>query len=231
MTGMWPTGVADHQHHGTQHQQQQQHMQQVAYNSSGYPVGGPLDVYGSAAAGFDGWAVAQAQAQAAAAQQYGGVGGGPLAGHQHMLPGHHMMGQHMGHAANNNSGNRNGMMMHGGWSPQHMHMPVMMHPHGGNSGSPPGGYMQQGGGSGGGRGGGGGNWQLNQKAGGVYGGGYNNGRQQSGGRGPMGGRGGRPRRHLVLNTTPGEATSWFRSCGGWLNRRVARYASTRQPCS
>lgn len=189
MTGMWPNGMSV-QHHGSH---QQQHMQQVNYNS-GYP-GGPLDIYGAAAGSFDGWALAQA----AAAQQYG-VSGGHLVGHQHMLPAHHMgghMGGHqhamMGGAHGSGSANRsNNMMMHS-WGHQHMHMPLMMHL--GGSSSPPGGYMVQGSSSGQ-----RGNWPHNQK-GGAYGGG-----RHQGGRGPgqQGGRGNRPRRHIVLNTNPGE---------------------------
>jgi len=201
MTGMWPTGVSE-QHHGSH----QQHMQQVAYNS-GYPVSS-LDIYGSSA-GFDGWSVAQA-----AAQQYG-VGGGPVVGaHQHMLPhmgghmGPHMMtqmGGHMPHTGSNSSTNRqNNMMMHS-WAPQHMHMPLMMHPHGSNSSSPPGSYAPQG--TTGSRGG---NWPLNPKAGGSGGGGFSNGRQPGGGRGMAGGRGHRQRKPMVLNTNPGKCRTW---CG------------------
>lgn len=209
MTGMWPGGVSE-QHHGSH----QQHMQQVPYNSGGYP-GGPLDIYGAAAGGFDGWAVAQA-----AAQQYG-VGGAQMVGHQHgMLPAHHHMAGHMGphmmsqmgghmpHAAANSNANRQNMMMHS-WAPQHMHMPLMMHgPHGSNS-SPPAGYMPQGGSSGN-----RGNWQPGNQKPGYGGGNFSNGRQPGGGgggggRGPMqggGGRNGRPRRHIVLNTNPGESS-------------------------
>lgn len=191
MTGMWPPGVSD-QHHGSH----QQHMQQVGYNSS-YP-GAPLDIYSAGTGGsFEGWTVAQA----AAAQQYG-VNGGPLLGHQHMVQAHHM-GGHMSHhmmgqmaAHNNSSANRNTMAMHS-WGHQHMHMPMMTHPYG-SGGSPPGGYMAQGSS-------GRGSWPLNQqqKAGG-YGGSYSNGRQPGGRGGMQGGRGGRPRRHIVLNTNPGE---------------------------
>jgi hypothetical protein len=193
MTGMWPAGVAE------------QHQYQVGYNA-GYP-GAPLDTYGqSTAAGFDGWAVAQQQT--ATAQQYG-VSAGPLVGHQHIVPpghhmgahmGHHMVGQmggHMAHGSSNSSANRNSMVMHS-WAPSHMHMPLMMHPHSGSS--PTGGYMGQHFSSNSGRG----SWQPNQKNGG-YGG--SNGRQQSSSRGGMqGGRGGRPRRHIVLNTNPGTRT-------------------------
>jgi hypothetical protein len=116
--------------------------------------------------------------------------------------GHHMVGQmggHMVHGSNNSSANRNSMAMHS-WGPSHMHMPVMMHPQ--HSSSPTGAYMGQHVSNNSARG----SWQPNQKSGG-YGGSYSNGRQQSRGRGGMqGGRGSRPRRHIVLNTNPGLCT-------------------------
>lgn len=208
---MWPPGVTD-QHHGS-HQQQ---MQQMYPNSGGYP-GAPLDVYAAGAASFDGWAVAAQQA--AAAQQYG-VSAGPLVGHQHMLPAHHMAGHvnhHMMGGHSTSSVNRNNMMMHS-WGHQHMHMPLMMHPHGSSSGSPPGGYM---GGSSSGRG----NWPLNNKAGG-YGGSYSNGRQGGGRGGAQGGRGGRARRHIVLNTNPGERSG---PSSGWLCSHGRTLQESKQP--
>jgi hypothetical protein len=193
MTGIRPPGVPD-QHYGSY----QQHMQQVGYNP-GYP-GGPLDIYSASTAGnFEGWTVAQA---AAAAHQYG-VSGSPLLGHQHIVQAHHM-GGHMSHhmmgqvgAHNNSNANRSTMVMHS-WGHQHMYMPMISHPYG-SSGSPPGGYMAQGGSSSS-----RGSWPLNQqhKAGG-YGGSYSNGRQPGGRGGMQGGRGSRPRRHIVLNTNPG----------------------------
>lgn len=109
------------------------------------------------------------------------------------------------------------MMMHS-WGHQHMHMPLMMHPHGSSSGSPPGGYM---GGSSSGRG----NWPLNNKAGG-YGGSYSNGRQGGGRGGAQGGRGGRARRHIVLNTNPGERSG---PSSGWLCSHGRTLQESKQP--